>query len=152
VELTEGTAYYVRTYASNIKGTAYGEEVKVLVESPYYVKLPITGIMVQKEDINTDLGTVGTIKSLCGNSTLSGYTNWRLPTKDELAILYNERNVIGGFHTASNDSPNYWSSTVPFDSNPTVYCVQNFSNGEQGYHNTITSFDIQRGRCVRTLP
>lgn len=34
------------------------------------------------------------------------FNNWRLPTKEELALMYTLRSVIGGF------SGNYWSVTV----------------------------------------
>jgi hypothetical protein len=43
-----------------------------------------------------------------GNHSAQGkqYKNWRLPTKEELALMYTLRSVIGGF------SGNYWSVTV----------------------------------------
>ena len=50
---------------------------------------------------------------------------WRLPTKDELNLLYENKEKIGGF--ASNY---YWSSTE-FDFN--TAWLQNFSNGFQLY-------------------
>ena len=44
--------------------------------------------------------------SVCRSLTLGGYTDWYLPSKDELNTLYLNQTVIGGF--ASND---YWSSS-----------------------------------------
>jgi hypothetical protein len=38
--------------------------------------------------------------------SLNGYDDWYLPSKDELALLYNQKAVVGGFANY-----NYWSST-----------------------------------------
>jgi hypothetical protein len=142
-ELTTGQLYYLRAYATNGAGTAYGEEVSFTPNSPYAVILPAAGLMVQKTDINgNSLVSWSTAYSLCDNSTLDGYTDWRLPTKDELAVLYNERNTIGGFVTSS--SPYYWSSTAASSS---AHWFQNFSSGAQ--NNFYADDSINRCRCVR---
>lgn len=44
--------------------------------------------------------------SICNNLTLNGQTDWFLPSKDELDLLYRNRAVVGGFAFAL-----YWSST-----------------------------------------
>ncbi len=50
---------------------------------------------------------------------------WRLPTENELDILYKYRDKIGGF------SPDgYWSSTVNSNRTEVAYC-QDFSDGKQ---------------------
>ena len=51
---------------------------------------------------------------------------WRLPTKDELNLLYINKDKIGGF---ANDY--YWSS-AEYSSYNAWY--QYFNNGEQDYH------------------
>lgn len=38
-----------------------------------------------------------------------GYSNWRLPTKDELAFLFTNKGVLTGLDTSRNSF--YWSST-----------------------------------------
>ncbi len=50
---------------------------------------------------------------------------WRLPTKDELNVLYQNKDKIGGFEIGY-----YWSSTEYNDDDA---CKQFFSNGEQSY-------------------
>ena len=49
---------------------------------------------------------------------------WRLPTKDELNLLYQNKDKIGGFSAAVS----YWSSTE-YDNSSAWW--QNFNNGEQ---------------------
>jgi len=57
-------------------------------------------------DIMNGCSTVGIAARLCGDLVLNGYSDWYLPSKDELNKLYLNRVAIGGF--ASNF---YWSST-----------------------------------------
>jgi hypothetical protein len=45
----------------------------------------------------------------CNNLTLSGYSDWYLPSKDELLLVRAIRDTIGGFTTISGS--NYWSSS-----------------------------------------
>jgi hypothetical protein len=52
-----------------------------------------------------------TAASICQEIVLSGYSDWFLPSKDELNQMYLQRNVIGGF-TGSG----YWSSSEYNDS------------------------------------
>ncbi len=65
--------------------------------------------------------------SICTALTLGGYTDWYLPSEDELNELYINRAVIGGFASVY-----YWSST---EANSTEAWVQYFPNGGQGYAN-----------------
>ncbi|MFZ4740257.1 MAG: T9SS type A sorting domain-containing protein [Bacteroidales bacterium] len=60
---------------------------------------------------------------LCADLVLNGYSDWYLPSKDELAKLYNNRIVIGGFSQAS-----YWSSS---EYNDNLAWVQYFEDGSQ---------------------
>ncbi len=51
------------------------------------------------------------------------FTDWRLPTKYELNLMYDQKVNIGGFASAD-----YWSST---ENNYTSAWIQNFSDGNQ---------------------
>lgn len=99
--LPKDKGYYVRAYAINEAGVAYGNEI--IVQSEYFV-LSSAKLMVQTKDLGK--GDLDTARSMCENSTVAGYTDWRLPTKDELMVLYSNRKEIGGF---TNDD--YWSSS-----------------------------------------
>jgi hypothetical protein len=57
-------------------------------------------------DIMNGCLTSGIAARLCGDLVLGGYSDWYLPSRDELYQLYLNRVAIGGFANS-----NYWSST-----------------------------------------
>ncbi len=74
-----------------------------------------------------------------------GYHDWRIPKKDELNVLFNNRAAIGGFKNAGSDHTGwYWSSLQANYGNP---WAQRFSDGKQ----FCLSFadDDSSLRCVR---
>ena len=106
--LASNTTYYVRAFAKYAGGVKYGEQRTFKTMLPlstfeyggytYYVA-PDPGFKMTWNDVN----------SYCNNLTLYG-TGWRLPTKDELLKMYEERYSIGGFNTSYGGGA-YWSST-----------------------------------------
>jgi len=84
-------------------------------------------------DIMAGCATAGIAARLCGDLTEGGYSDWYLPSKDELNALYTNKEAIGGF--AINV---YWSST---ESDDEYAWLQNFSNGDQyGYDKNSTYY------------
>ena len=186
--LTLNTTYYVRAYAINSAGTAYGNEVSFstrknafigqsyqggiiayilkpydigydstiqhgLIAAPYDQSTgakwgcageSLTGGMCDGEWIGTGGGnTIGIINScpqagiaarLCGDLVLGGYSDWFLPSRDELFQMYLNKFAIGGF---ANDY--YWSSSEHDDDGDLgqydgIYAWWvRFNNGEQGW-------------------
>jgi hypothetical protein len=171
--LSTATPYYVRAFASNKAGTAYGDQVifttagvevgeaygggivAYLFQSgdPGYVAGQLHGIIAAPADQGSSFwgchqvlvgGTATAIGSGPGNTTaivtacadascaarisynavLFNRSDWVLPGKDELNVLYVNRNIIGGF-TATD----YWSSSEVSD---VAAWKQNFSTGLQG--------------------
>jgi len=58
-------------------------------------------------DIEAECTTTGTAADICANLTLGGYSDWFLPSKDELNIMYSAKNTNVSFPQTGN----YWSST-----------------------------------------
>lgn len=71
-------------------------------------------------------GTAGIAARICGDLVLNGYSDWYLPSKNELNKLYINRVAIGGFGNGS-----YWSSSEP--NSPTNAWYQYFQDGNQYY-------------------
>jgi len=94
--------------------------------------------MVQKTDI-TSGADWRTAKKMCSKSRVGGFSDWRMLTKAELAVLFEKRNIIGSF----SDRPMYWSSSGGND----FYWYQNFNSGHQS-----NAYYIEQYRCraVRT--
>ena len=61
-------------------------------------------------EIMSGCSEAGTAARICGDLVLGGYSDWYLPSLDELSKLQTNRVAIGGF--ASTD---YWSSTESTD-------------------------------------
>ena len=76
-----------------------------------------------------------------------GYSDWCLPSKDELNQLYLNRAAIGGFHTAI-DSPYYWSSSQDEGAGHFGAWDQGFASGAQTHGDKD---DKGRVRAVRAF-
>jgi surface protein len=75
----------------------------------------------------------------------SGYTDWYLPSKDELNKLYINRLAIGGFATDGD----YWSSSEYTDFEPFKYAWrQGFGDGDLLVINKVALFYV---RAVRSF-
>ncbi|MDB9883967.1 DUF1566 domain-containing protein [Cyclobacteriaceae bacterium] len=187
--LTPGTTYYVRAYATNSVGTAYGAEVSFTTAAfsgsigdayqggkvayilqsgdPGYVAGEVHGLIAATSDqstgiiwnndgtkatrgatgivIGTGLANTNAIINKQGEPATSyaaglaraytggGYTDWYLPSKEELNKLYINRVAIGGFANAW-----YWNSTEYNLSVFTFGWCQNFNNGNQDAFNDVT--------------
>ena len=155
--LTNNVTYHVRAYATNANGTVYGESVEFKTADPNanIISIPTLGLMIQKYDISSGANW-NTAKSLCENSTVGGYTDWRLPTKGELQSLYSyavsvnwNTNSIGYFYHNTDSDTWYWSSTFSYSSAGTsyYYFVQMYDgdDGSTANNNTL------RVRAVRNI-
>jgi hypothetical protein len=184
--LTLNTTYYVRAFATNSAGTAYGNEqiftttnnlfaigqsyqggiiayinssgTHGLIAAPSDQGVapwgcygtPISGAdgtaigtgNQNTIDIMTGCNDAGIAARLCGDLVLGGYSDWYLPSKDELNKLYINRVVIGGF--AVNIF--YWSSS---ELSGSVAWRQDFNYGVQG--NFSKDFPLGNVRAVRAF-
>ena len=78
-------------------------------------------------------------KKMCKEYRCGVYSDWHLPSKDELNKLFLKKNKIGGF---SNNY--YWSST---EGNNGLAWYQYFYNGYQYYSNKYTTYYVRAVRA-----
>lgn len=71
---------------------------------------------------------------------------WRLPTQDELNLMYKNKNIIGGFIKVEWIE-SYWSSTKSLERNED-YWIKEFKGGWGGYDNMAITIKV---RAVRNL-
>ena len=176
--LTPLTLYYVRAYATNSVGTAYGNELSFTI---FYIGASYGGGIIFYIDstgqhglisATSDLGsaqwgcrgtligtstaigmgqanttaiingcnTAGIAARICDALVLNGYSDWFLPSKDELNQMYIQQTVIGGF-------PNviYYSSS---EHSADDAWIQLFNTGYQNY---IYKSDPAYVRAVRAF-
>jgi hypothetical protein len=90
-------------------------------------------------DIMNGCATAGIAARLCGDLVLGGYSDWYLPSKDELYQLYINRVAIGGFAIDF-----YWSST---ESDNGSAWVQFFLNGFQSGYGKGFDYSVRAVRA-----
>jgi hypothetical protein len=91
-------------------------------------------------DIIATCTAAGIAARICSDLVTGGYSDWFLPSKDELAKLYLNKDLIGGFA-----SENYWSSTEYNYANSYYHM---FSSGTQYYGGRDYNGHV---RAVRTF-
>lgn len=138
INLTTGTQYYYRAYAKSDKFTAYGAISTFTPQEPeeFYT---IGSLMIQGSDIGMQLSW-SAANSMCQDSRVGGYSDWRLPNQTELEIMYNAKSQIG---LSSNK---YWGN---YTSGSFHYHYTDMSTGS---HVIATSSDLLiYARCVRRI-
>jgi len=83
--------------------------------------------------------TSGIAARLCDNLVEEGYNDWYLPSKDELAQMFAQRNAIG-----MTADIYYWSSSA--SGNYSAYC-QNFSSGFVNQPERTNSYYVRAVRA-----
>lgn len=76
----------------------------------------------------------------CNDLSQDGYTDWYLPAKEELNVIYGNKDVIGQFNTGGSW---YWSST---ESDISDAWTQRFSTDNQF---SLIKYNTRLVRCVR---
>jgi len=82
-----------------------------------------------------------TAADICANLTLGGYSDWFLPSKDELNEMYLNKAAIGGF---ASTYTYYFSSTEIDDY---AAWTQVFPNGSQYYSNKDFNYSVRAVRA-----
>lgn len=107
-----GIAWYNGTFlSSNNLGTAIGTG-----------KVNTTNIILLQ-------GAGNYAASVCLNLRLGGYSDWYLPSKDELSLMYGKWTIIGGFYNSY-----YWSSSDLGSVSISAAWAIDFTNGTVDGH------------------
>lgn len=93
--------------------------------------------LANTQSIIDSCSTSGIPARLCDELVLNGYSDWFLPTKDELDLMYDNLKAVGlgGFSNAS-----YWSSSSV---SGTDAWSQNFNGGAQNSSAKTSSFRVR---------
>lgn len=103
LSVTSTGIYYIRAYATNENGTSYGKTFAVndlptftCAGHTYKVAPAASTTMSWQNAMN-----------YCNNLDLYGYTDWRLPTREEMGVMLNNAERIGGFEYGGS----WWTSS-----------------------------------------
>jgi methionine-rich copper-binding protein CopC len=97
----------------------------------------VTGLMWQDNGYETT-HTWSSALSYCNGLPLANFSDWRLPTKDELIGLYNRRSILSSYATSD-----YWSATEVNASD--AYLIDFGSGSEDQFAKSFDYFV----RCIR---
>lgn len=106
-----------------------------------------TGLMWQKEDDNTNKEWEAAI-TYCKGLSLGGYSDWRLPTIEELKSIIDktrEKPVINTTYFPNTKASDYWSSTTNENNTSQAWYVDFYGGAVYKYG----KFHGDYVRCVR---
>lgn len=140
-----GKIYYIVAYATNTLGTTYGSPVKYVHHHYLYYYIPELNLMIQRGDLGSEPYTQAV--TMCKNSRVGGFSDWRLPTLDECKSIYQN---MGKYDIEFVNANSYcWTSTLYIDGYNYIY---KFDRGTQSYdYNDIYSSYSNKVRAVRTV-
>jgi hypothetical protein len=107
--------------------------------------LPDTGKAMYTTPTDASLTmTFNETKEYASKLDAHGHNDWRLPTKAEPKVLFNNRAAIGGFDVSGSDPAGWYWSGTQYDT--WIAWDQRFSDGYQSYNNKGYRSSV---RCVR---
>jgi hypothetical protein len=118
-----------------------------------YIITNATGTAIGTGNANTNAivgiqGAGSYAARLCYDLVLNGYSDWYLPSLDELQKLYANRNEIGGFPFSGGfPTGDYWSSSEVIASNDKAYEIW-FNLGDYSQADKST---VYRVRAIRAF-
>ncbi|MDB4127097.1 hypothetical protein N9580_03720, partial [Flavobacteriales bacterium] len=86
----------------------------------------------------------GIAANVCDTLTLGGYSDWFLPSKDELNEMYSNKNSIGGFVNSSH----YWSSS---EANNTSAWTHHFAGWGSSQSGKLSNLEVRAIRAFQPI-
>ena len=128
--LTPNTMYYVRAYATNAKGTAYGEEMTFTTLNEIIIELP-TIVTLSVDDVTETAALAG------GNVTEDGGAE---VTSRGVCWSTNQNPTISDNHTNNGAGVGEFSSQITGLNPNTTYYVRAYATNEKGtaYGETVS--------------
>jgi len=155
--ISDKQTYHIHVLAFyNYKLVDFNETINLIDTNDSYVFGVDTitdtknNIMWQRSPAAQPVYTYDEAESICENATTGGYTDWRLPTSDELKLIYDPENYLQpGFNYSG--PPTTWSQTACDDGVEML----DFANGEI-YCRSLDQSDMDPKpnndvRCVRDV-
>jgi len=165
--LNPNSTYYVRAYATNDAGTGYGNELKfntselvtLAYRNTYFQVYPVDNSTSNTWGLNglfynatsdfngisnshlISQSTSSSAAKICTNLNAFGYSDWYLPSRNELNFIYENKKLF----PPDNFGATYWSST---EFNDLRAYSQNFLVGEISISNKSL---LHRVRCIREI-
>ena len=135
-EITSMDIFYIRAYATNDRGNSYGDQMTI---GHPYAELPTftwNGQTYRVAPSPTSPRTIANAIIYCDNLILYGFSDWRLPSIDELEQMYLLREEIGGFNGGW-----YWSCTT----GGSHYSMISFSTGARssGVNASTNTYNVR---------
>lgn len=144
--LQNRTIYYYRAFVKTETDTYYGDIKSFTTLIGEYVILEESNLMVQSKDLGS--AAWESANTMCMTSVVGGFSDWRLPTRAELMILYNNREYIGGFTTGYYWTSEFYCHGSGYDYGKDFYYYVSFYSGEVSHYNSAyEKYDV---RAVRT--
>ena len=138
---------YFRAYATNESGTAYGEAIMVDSRNPYNLyKIADGGVSYLVLPYDIENGNMGgsnseystpsysgnTAYTLCANLVAYDYSDWELPLRNTLELIYKYRSEIGGFANQKYWTSSYAGRYAQYNTYYSWYYYVDFSTGATG--------------------
>ena len=117
---------YLRAYATNESGTAYGETMMIDHRNPYNLyKITDGGVSYLVLPYDLEASRFDSARKKCNDLVAYDYNDWDLPSLPILKLMFANKDEIGGFINSW-----YWSSTL---SSGSYYYAVYF--GRSAYYN-----------------
>ena len=120
--LTANTTYYVRAYATNIEGTAYGEEISFTTLEEHIVVEPTVVTVSVSEVTETTAVTGGNVTSDGGGEVSARGVCWST----------SQEPTVEGSHTTDGTGTGEFVSNLTDLNDNTTYYVRAYATNEQG--------------------